>query len=94
MNRRGFLTGLISALAAPAIVRIDNIMPVRQSIVIPNQNAYLTMQMITREAIQLFKNSNAFIQNIDSQYDEQFHNVRIGSRLRIKLPTDYVVNNV
>ncbi len=29
LNRRGFLGGLISAIAAPAIVRIDNIMSVR-----------------------------------------------------------------
>jgi hypothetical protein len=29
MNRRGFLTGLVSAFAAPAIVRFESIMPVR-----------------------------------------------------------------
>lgn len=34
MNRRGFLTGLVSALAAPAIVRAELLMPVR-SIVRP-----------------------------------------------------------
>jgi hypothetical protein len=29
MNRRGFLTGLVSVIAAPAIVRAASIMPVR-----------------------------------------------------------------
>lgn len=29
MNRRGFITGLVSLVAAPAIVRIGSLMPVR-----------------------------------------------------------------
>jgi hypothetical protein len=29
MNRRGFLTGLVSALAAPLVVRAENLMPLR-----------------------------------------------------------------
>lgn len=28
-SRRGFITGLVSLIAAPAIVRVDSIMPVR-----------------------------------------------------------------
>lgn len=59
MNRRGFLGGLISALAAPAIVRIDSIMPVRQIILTP-KDSLLTIREITIQAIRLFKNSNAF----------------------------------
>ena len=49
--------------------------------------------MITREAIMLFRNSNAFIQNLDRQYDDQFSNdgAKIGFNLRIRLPNDYVV---
>ena len=31
-NRRGFITGLISLVAAPAIVRVSSLMPVRQMI--------------------------------------------------------------
>lgn len=70
MNRRGFLGGLISALVAPAIVRIDSIMPVKQVILTPkNINSLLTIDMITKEAIALFHNSNAFIKNIDKQYN-------------------------
>jgi hypothetical protein len=30
MNRRGFITGLISLVAAPAIVRASSLMPVKQ----------------------------------------------------------------
>ena len=58
----------------------------------PNQ--LLTIDMITREAVRLFKNSNLFIQNIDTQYDSAFaiDGAKIGSTLRIRLPNDYVVN--
>lgn len=56
-------------------------------------NTLLTIDMITREAIMLFRNSNAFIQNLDRQYDDQFANdgAKIGFNLRIRLPNDYVV---
>jgi hypothetical protein len=49
--------------------------------------------MITREAIRLWKNSNAFMQNVDMQYDSSFANTgaKIGTSLRIRLPNDYVV---
>jgi hypothetical protein len=49
--------------------------------------------MITREAVRLWKNSNAFIQNVDMQYDESFAVVgaKIGSTLRIRLPNDFTV---
>ena len=47
--------------------------------------------MITREAIELFVNSNAFIKNIDRQYDDDFgrQGAKIGSQLRIRLPNDF-----
>ena len=35
-------------------------------------NEILTISMITREAIELFVNSNAFIKNIDRQFDDEF----------------------
>jgi hypothetical protein len=35
-------------------------------------NTLLTLSVITREAVRLWKNSNAFIQNLDTQYDDQF----------------------
>ena len=55
--------------------------------------ALLTTLAITRMAVRLFKNSNAFIQNIDTQYDDQFavEGAKIGDTLRIRLPNDYTV---
>lgn len=49
--------------------------------------------MITREAVRLWKNTNAFIQNIDQQYDDSFAKVgaKIGTQLRVRLPNDYTV---
>lgn len=56
-------------------------------------NSLLTINMITREAIRLFKNSNAFIQEIDHQYDDSFAQTgaKIGSSLRIRYPNDFTV---
>lgn len=51
--------------------------------------------MITRAAVSLFKNSNMFLQNIDTQYDSQFavDGAKIGDSLRIRLPNDFTVRN-
>lgn len=56
-------------------------------------NSILTINMITREAVRLFKNSNAFIKNIDTQYDDSFAKVgaKIGQTIRIRLPNDFTV---
>lgn len=49
--------------------------------------------MLTREAVRLWKNTNAFIRNLDTQYDDQYARVgaKIGSQLRIRLPVDFTV---
>lgn len=56
-------------------------------------NTYLTIDKITMEAVRLFKNSNLFIKNIDTQYDGQFavDGAKIGDTLRIRLPSDFIV---
>lgn len=56
-------------------------------------NSLLTIQMITREAVRLWKNSNAFIQHIDTQYDDSYaqSGAKIGNALKIRLPNDYIV---
>lgn len=56
-------------------------------------NTLLTINMITREAVRLWKNSNAFLQNVDMQYDDSFAvtGAKIGSSLRIRLPNDFTV---
>jgi hypothetical protein len=56
-------------------------------------NSLLTINMITREAVRLWKNSNAFIQHVDSQYDDNYAKTgaKIGTSLRIRLPNDFTV---
>lgn len=56
-------------------------------------NQLLTINLITREAVRLWKNSNAFLQNVDMQYDDSFAvaGAKIGNTLRIRLPNDYIV---
>jgi hypothetical protein len=56
-------------------------------------NSLLTINMITREAVRLWKNTNSFIQNIDTQYDDSFAKTgaKIGTTLRIRLPNDFTV---
>lgn len=55
-------------------------------------NSLLTLGGITREAVRLWKNSNAFLQSIDRQYDDSYAvaGAKIGSQLRIRLPNDFV----
>jgi hypothetical protein len=55
----------------------------------------LTIDMITAEAVRLFKNTNLFIMNIDTQYDPAFavDGAKIGQSLRIRLPNDYTVRH-
>ncbi len=58
-------------------------------------NSLLTLNVITREAVELWKNTNAFINNIDTQYDDSFAvtGAKAGQQIRIRLPNDYVVSN-
>ena len=56
-------------------------------------NTLLTINLITREAVRLWKNSNAFVQHVDMQYDDNFakSGAKIGTSLRIRLPNDFTV---
>ncbi len=58
-------------------------------------NSYLTIDMITAEAVRLFKNSNLFVMNMDTQYSKEFavDGAKIGDTLRIRLPSDFIVNS-
>ncbi len=96
LQRRAFLTGLV---AAPLVVSSGVLMPLRGLVLPPivTNNSLLTMEMITREAVRLFKNSNTFVHNLNKQYEEdeaffqgaQWHTAKIGSQLRVRLPTDF-----
>lgn len=56
-------------------------------------NSLLTINMILREATRLWDNSNAFLMNINRQYDDQFAQTgaKIGETLRVRLPNQYTV---
>lgn len=56
-------------------------------------NNLLTPAIITKETVRLLKNSNAFLQRIDTQYDSQYSRdgAKIGNTLKIRLPNDYAV---
>ena len=56
-------------------------------------NSLLTISQITRKALMLFRNSNAFLQSISRQYDDQYAQTgaKIGSTLKIRLPNDYTI---
>jgi hypothetical protein len=58
-------------------------------------NNLLTIGGITKRAVMLFLNSNAFLGNISRQYDDQFAvtGAKIGQQLRIRLPNDYTVSD-
>ena len=47
-------------------------------------NSLLTINMITAQAVMIFKNSNAFMQNIDTQYDGSF--AQTGAKIGNQLP--------
>ena len=86
MNRRGFLHGILALGAAPAIVRIGSLMPVR-SIVVPTTaetieygyvagaglgNTILTIDMITREALRLLEKNITMVRGINQSFEEEF----------------------
>jgi hypothetical protein len=60
---------------------------------VSGSNSLLTINMITREAVRLFRNSNWFLRTIGRQYDDEFarSGAKIGQQLRIRLPNDYTL---
>lgn len=56
-------------------------------------NKLLTISMITRQAIRLWRNSNAFLMHINRQYDKSFaeNGAKIGDQLRVRYPNDFTV---
>lgn len=58
-------------------------------------NTLLTRLEITRKAIRLFINSNAFMKSMPRQYDNQFAvtGAKIGATLKVRLPNDYTVTD-
>jgi len=93
VNRRSLFAGFAALVASPTIVKAVSFLPVP----IQRKFDYLILNdfnKIAKSSIPLFKNSNAFIKNINNQYHNQFAepNVKIGAQLRIRLPKDYNIN--
>ena len=59
------------------------------------RNLLLTRQMIMRDIVKLFANSNKFLHNIGKQWDQEFGKpeAKIGTSLRIRLPVSYSVTD-
>lgn len=88
-TRRGLLQGLGLVLAAPAIVRVASIMPVRGfGVEGLHRNGILTMNEITREAIKLWNNSNTFLQAREDWV------LLSETSCRIRLPNNWTANHV
>lgn len=111
-SRRGFLGMLGALVAAPAIVRAASLMPVTTVpdeevlVLLARRNSLRTINDITRQAVRLWKNSNEFLANNTSSYDDLFAQsevnpyyddafaqpgAKIGAKLRIRLPKSYTV---
>lgn len=58
-------------------------------------NSLLTIDIITKDALPLFVNSNALLQKVNRQYASEFKDsgAKIGETVRIRLPSDYTVTN-
>jgi hypothetical protein len=65
MERRFLLKGLVALVAAPAIIKVAGIMPVKASL---QPHNLLTPHQITRAAVKMWADSNRFLQEIDEQY--------------------------
>lgn len=58
-------------------------------------NSLITINMVTRMAVRIFKNTNKMLKSINTQYDGAFavDGAKIGDTLRIRLPNDYTVRS-
>jgi hypothetical protein len=50
LSRRGFLTGIVAALAAPAIVKAEILMPIKK-IILPDDGGFLVPEEFTKVLI-------------------------------------------
>ena len=104
MDRRGFLRGILAAAAAPAIVRIGSLMPVK-SIFVPTTeevlaftgatsigggNTLLSIDLITREALRILYSNMDFLTQVNREYSDELLNVgKRGDSLIIRSPLRY-----
>ena len=97
MDRRGFLRGILAAGAAPAIVRVASLMPVRPAIIIPTVeefradgialdassggNTLLTINMITREALRVLEYQLSIATQVNMEWQTGYC---IGDLIRVE----------
>jgi hypothetical protein len=86
ISRRSLFRGLGAILSAPPIAKVAALIPALEVRRIRSLD-YLNAARVTREAMLLFQNSNSFLQSIDFPAGS-----KVGTRIRIKLPTDYRVS--
>jgi hypothetical protein len=95
LSRRGLISSALASIPAAALRPLLAAVPVLETYN-GARNSLLTLDMINREAIRLFTESNAFLKNISGQYEEEFdqeyeeefgrEDAQIGTTLRIRLP--------
>ena len=56
-------------------------------------NSLITINMVTRMAVRIFKNTNRFLKSINTQYSDMFaiDGAKVGDTVRIRLPNDYTL---
>jgi hypothetical protein len=72
LTRRGLITGLISFVAAPAIVRVSSIMPVRPVKFVAGQT-----DQFLKDGIIPFPSTDDLLQEVFDRYAENLSRVRI-----------------
>lgn len=78
LSRRGLLGARLGLIAAPAIIRVAELMPIKAA----KPNALLMINEITREALRTYYQS--YLNQLTS-HDDQY--------LRIWLPNNYVATS-
>ena len=104
MDRRGFLHGILALGAAPAIVRIGSLMPIK-SIFVPTTeevlaftgarsigggNTLLYIDLITKEVLRIIHSKMDFLGQVNREYSDEFLNIgKRGDSLIIRSPVRY-----
>lgn len=86
LSRRGFFGGAVGLVAAPAIIRVAKLMPVRR-VPMTGEMSLLYKNDMLREFTKLFKSANVFMERLGTLYDDSFarEEAKIGTSLRIRL---------
>ena len=56
-------------------------------------NSFINIGMVTRMAVKIFRNTNKFLRNVNTQYSSEFgvDGAKIGDTIKIRIPNDYTV---